>query len=180
MFIRQCLSEMEMQHLQYYNNCTRHQGTKDILFVEGWKCFDIYFKVENVWKCFKIENVQSWKCSRLKMFWHISKFSASSVACLCNAMMRVRTKNALSKRSSLHRIRHLKWHVSKLRNLCFILSFLATVSMWGAKCNFRVENLKISTLCKFHKENASLGIWYLDKKCENVSDSTFPFPFPKF
>ena len=45
---------------------------------------------------------------------------------LVAALMKVRTKNAFFKISSLQRIRHLKWSVSKVLNLCFILSFELT------------------------------------------------------
>ena len=45
---------------------------------------------------------------------------------LVAALMKVRTENAFFKISSLQRIRHLKWSVSKVLNLCFILSFELT------------------------------------------------------
>ena len=67
------------------------------------------------------------------------------------AWMKVRTKNALSKRSSLHWICHLKCNQQSANfGICVLLCALSwpcwPESVGPAKCNFRLENLKISVL----------------------------------
>ena len=53
-------------------------------------------------------------------------------------------------------------------------------SVWPAKYNFRVEKFKISTRCKFHKENASPGIFIRMRNVKIRTIQLLRSPFPKF